>query len=515
MFMLLLAPLAALHAAETQAVKPNIVYILADDLGYGDVQCLNPQRGKIKTPCLDKLASQGMTFTDAHGGSSVCTPTRYGLLTGRYAWRTVLQRGVLDGTDDPPLIAAGRLTVPALLKQQGYATAALGKWHLGFGSELPDGANAPDKKAAKRDNGGKREPGGLGLPVGSRIIDGPITRGFDYFWGCSNARTMSGLIENARVIENIKPITMLPRLGQCAVSYVAEHAADAKAGKPFFLYLALTSPHAPIVPTPEWQGKSGLGIYGDFVMQTDAVVGAVLAALDEHGLTDNTLVAFASDNGCSPAAGIGALEKQGHFPSAQFRGYKADIWDGGHRVPFLVRWPGKVKPASLSPQLVCHTDLMATCAEILGVKLPDTAAEDSVSILPALLGTDMAPLHEAIVHHSINGMFAIRQAQWKLEFCPGSGGWGTPGDPEAAKQGLPPIQLYDVSSDVAEAKNVQAQNPEVVARLTKLLDRYVADGRSTPGPKQANDVSVIVNKTDTKKGKAARKEAAGTQPSRL
>ncbi|MCX6874331.1 MAG: arylsulfatase [Verrucomicrobia bacterium] len=501
---LLLTPLAALHAAEVPA-KPNIVYILADDLGYGDVQCLNPQRGKIKTPYLDGLASQGMTFTDAHGGSSVCTPTRYGLLTGRYAWRTVLQRGVLDGSDDPPLIAAGRLTVPAMLKQQGYVTAALGKWHLGFGSELPQGTKALDRKALKRATGAKREPGGLGLPVGSRIIDGPITRGFDYFWGCSNARTMSGLMENDRVIETIKPIAMLPRLGQRAVTYVAQHAAAAKAGKPFFLYLPLTSPHAPIVPTPEWQGQSGLGDYGDFVMQTDAVVGAVLAALDQHGLTDNTLVIFTSDNGCSPAAGTDQLEQQGHFASAQYRGYKADIWDGGHRVPFFVRWPGKVKAASHSTQLICHTDLMATCAEILGAKLPATAAEDSVSILSALLGTATTPLREAVIHHSINGRFAIRQGQWKLELCPGSGGWGKPGDADAAKQGLPAIQLYDVSIDLAETRNVQAQHPEVVARLTKLLDSYVADGRSTPGPQQANDVIVTVSKTDPKNAKAAKR----------
>ena len=500
---LLLATLAVARAVEP--AKPNIVYILADDLGYGDVQCLNPQRGKIKTPHLDSLAAQGMTFTDAHSGSSVCTPTRYGLLTGRYAWRTVLQRGVLDGSDDPPLIAAGRLTVPGFLKQHGYATAAIGKWHLGFESKLPEAAKVMDKKSAKRENGGKRAPGSLGLPVGSRIIEGPVTRGFDYFWGCSNARTMSGLIENDKVIENITPITMLPRLGQRAVSYVAGHAAEAKAGKPFFLYVALTSPHAPIVPTPEWQGKSGLGAYGDFVMQTDAVVGSVLAALDQHGLSDNTLVIFASDNGCSPAAGTNKLEQQGHFASAQFRGYKSDIWDGGHRVPFLVRWPGKVQAASQSKQLICHTDLMATCAEMLGAKLPASAAEDSVSILPALLGTATAPLREAVVHHSINGMFAIRQGQWKLELCAGSGGWGKPGDADAASQGLPSTQLYDMSGDVAEARNVQAQNPEVVASLTKLLEKYVADGRSTPGPKQDNDVRVAFTKGEPKKAKTAAK----------
>ena len=464
------------------ATKPNIVYILADDLGYGDVQCLNPQRGKIKTPHLDRLAGQGMIFTDAHSGSSVCTPTRYGLLTGRYAWRTRLQRGVLDGTEDPPLIAAGRLTVPAFLKQHGYTTAALGKWHLGFTSTPPAGAAKPD--TAKT---GKKKMGEAGLPVGSRIIGGPVTRGFDYFWGCSNARTMSGLIENDRVIESIAPISVLPRLGQRAVSYLAEHAADAKAGQPFFLYLPLTSPHTPILPTLEWQGKSGLGAYGDFVMQTDAVVGDVLAALEKHGLAENTLVIFTADNGCSPQAGTGKLEKLGHFASAEFRGYKSDIWDGGHRVPFFVRWPAKVKAGAQNAQLICHADLMATCAEILGAKLPDTAAPDSMSILPALLGTDKTPLREAVVHHSIHGVFAIRQNQWKLELGPGSGGWSGGGG------GASP-QLYDMSKDSGETNNVASSNPEVVARLTKLLDQYVAAGRSTPGAKQTNDVTVNIFK---------------------
>jgi len=268
---------APLQAALSADAKPSIVYILADDMGYGDVQALNPARGKIKTPHLDRFAAQGMTFTDAHSGSSVCTPTRYGLLTGRYAWRTRLQRGVLDGSDDPPLIAAERLTVPALLKQHGYATAAIGKWHLGFTSELPPNVKPVDRAKGKMGQGG--------LPVGARIIGGPTTRGFDYFWGCSNARTMSGLIENDRVIADLAPIAMLPRLGQRAVRYIAEGAAAARAGRPFFLYVPLTSPHTPILPTPEWQGKSGLGAYGDFVMQTDAVVGDVLAALKQHQIS--------------------------------------------------------------------------------------------------------------------------------------------------------------------------------------------------------------------------------------
>ncbi len=477
------AVLTAISA--TAAEKPNILYLLADDLGYGDVQALNPARGKIKTPHLDRLAAQGMTFTDSHSGSSVCTPTRYGLLTGRYAWRTHLQQGVLDGTDNPPLIAEDRLTVPALLKQHGYTTAAIGKWHLGFLSERP--ATAPAPAAKKKGNMGEN-----GLPVGTRIIGGPITRGFDYFWGCSNARTMSGLIEQDRVIENLPPIEMLPRLERQAVNYIADHAAAAKAGQPFFLYVPLTSPHTPILPTPEWQGSSGLGAYGDFVMQTDAVVGKILAALDQHGLAANTLVIFTSDNGCSPQAGTPELEKLGHFASAQFRGYKADIWDGGHRVPFFARWPGKIPAGRRSDHLICHTDLMATCAELLGAKLPAGAGVDSVSMLPALLGTARAPARESIVHHSINGIFSIRAGFWKLEFCPGSGGWAAPLDAAARKNGLPEIQLYDLSRDISETKNLHAENPAVVARLTALLTRTIAEGRSTPGPRQANDIAVMI-----------------------
>ena len=461
------------------AKPPNILVILADDLGYGDVQALNPTRGKIKTPHLDRLAAQGMTFTDAHSGSSVCTPTRYGLLTGRYAWRSRLQKGVLDGSDDPPLIAEGRLTVPALLKKNGYTTAAIGKWHLGFLSERPTSPTTAAPAAPTK----KSKMGDAGLPVGSRIIGGPITRGFDYFWGCSNARTMSGLIENDRVIESLPPIQMLPRLERQAVNYVAEHAAAAKAGKPFFLYIPLTSPHTPILPTPEWQGKSGLGAYGDFVMQTDAVVGNILAALDEHGLAANTLVIFTADNGCSPQAGTPALEKQGHFASAEFRGYKADIWEGGHRVPFLARWPDKIKSASTSAQLICHVDLLATCAEILGTPLPANAGEDSVSLLPLLRGSDR-PVREHAVSASIQGTPAVRSGSWKYIPAPGSGGWGKGGDQAQ------PVQLYNLADDLGETKNLAAAQPEKVAEMKILLEKLITAGRSTPGAPQPNDVEV-------------------------
>lgn len=474
--------------------RPNIVYILADDLGYGDVQALNPLRGKIRTPHLDQLVRQGMTFTDAHSGSSVCTPTRYGLLTGRYAWRTRLQRGVLDGGNDEPLIASDRTTVASLLRQNGYATACIGKWHLGFISQPPqqpvEPADEPRDEASRtaKKKASKRSANDQSAALGATIIGGPTTRGFDFFWGCSNARTMSSLILNDKVIERIEPVAMLPRLGQQAVSYIHQRSKDARDGKPFFLYLPLTSPHTPIVPSESWQGKSGLGAYGDFVMQTDAIVGDVINALEKSGLTDNTIVVFTADNGCSPQAGTSKLKQLGHYASERFRGYKADIWDGGHRVPFLVRWPGHVKAGSQSSRLICHTDLMATCSELLGVKLSDTCGEDSVSWLSELNGERPRSVREserAVVHHSIEGKFAIRQGAWKLCLCAGSGGWSKGGGDASP-------QLYDMHVDPGETNNLAAAQPEVVQQLIRLLESYVANGRSTPGPQQHNDVKVRI-----------------------
>jgi len=277
--------------------------------------------------------------------------------------------------------------------------------------------------------------------------------------------------------------------------------------------VALPSPHTPVVPTKEWQGKSSIGPYGDYVMETDWSVGQMVGAIDAAGLRDNTLIIFTSDNGCAPYVGTDKFEAAGHYPSAQFRGYKSDIWDGGNRIPFLVRWPGTIKANSHSGQIVCLSDLLATCAELLHVKLPDNAGEDSVSLLPALLGIDKQPLHEAIVSHSNTGRFAIRKGDWKLELCPGSGGWGQPGDAAAIKEGLPSIQLYNMRDDVSEKANVEGKNAEVVANLLKLLRQYVADGRSTPGARQTNDVSVDIWKkqlNDSKKAKVAnRRKAVG------
>jgi arylsulfatase A-like enzyme len=282
-------------------------------------------------------------------------------------------------------------------------------------------------------------------------------------------------------VENV-----LPDLTRKAIEYVRSRAADAKQGKPFFLYLPFASPHTPVAPTKEWQGKSGLNYYADFVMQTDAAIGEVLKTLDAEGLTQNTLVIFTSDNGCSPQADFPTLESKGHDPSQVFRGHKADIYEGGHRVPFIARWPGRIQPGSTSNQTVCLTDFMRTTADILGVKLPDTAAEDSVSLLPVMLGKSSAPVREATVHHSVNGSFAIRQGRWKLEFCPGSGGWSNPRPGQHDTSRMPLVQLYDLEADIAEEHNVQDKHPEVVARLTALMEKYAKDGRSTPGRPQPN-----------------------------
>lgn len=473
---------------KTQAQQtPNIVYILCDDLGYGDVQFLNKERGKILTPNIDKLAQQSMTFTDAHSGSSVCTPTRYGVLTGRYSWRSELQSGVLlGGKEFDPLIAKDRLTVPALLAKANYHSAVIGKWHLGFHFQDEKGNTLTVKNKNFTS----------GVPVGTIIPDGPISRGFNYYYGFHHAASISTLIENDKVIDEVAPIEMLDLLSNRACSYIDEQA---KTKKPFFLYLALNSPHSPIVPSKQWQGKSSVGSYGDYVMQTDDVVGKVMQALNKNGLDENTLVIFTSDNGCSyPAANGKKLESEyGHYASAQFRGSKSDVWEGGHRVPFIVRWTGTIKPNTFNATTICATNLMATCAEITGLTIPENAGEDSFSML-ALLKGKKAKNKVPVISHSINGNFSIRDGNWKLELCPGSGGWTQPTDAKAKKEGLPLIQLYDLKKDEAEATNVYKENPKVVAKLTSELMRIINNGRSTPGRTQKNDVAIDVYKENVK-----------------
>ncbi|HEV3200788.1 MAG TPA: arylsulfatase [Bryobacteraceae bacterium] len=452
---------------------PNIVYLLADDLGWGDLDCYNPDSA-VPTPYANRFAEQGVRFTDMHSPSAVCTPTRYGILTGRYCWRTRLKQGVLQGYS-PSLIEPGRLTVPGMLKQRGYYTAGVGKWHLGLGDrEKTDYTQA--------------------------LRPGPLDAGFDYYFGIPSSLDFEPYLyfENDHPIEQPTSTTkgstqpprgvfwrpgaiaphfqfpeVLPTLTEKAVSIIRERGRSPK--QPFFLYFALSAPHTPWVPVQPFLGRSKAGLYGDFVAQVDDTFGRVIEALDEAKVADNTLVIVTSDNGAHWTPEDKAAWP--HRANANWRGMKADIWDAGHRIPFLARWPGKIKPGTISNQLGCLTDLMATAADIAGFKLPQNAGEDSYDLLPALLDRARSPIREAVVHHSNLGMFSIRLQNWKLELGLGSGGFSNPAHLDPTPGG-PQGQLYDLARDPTESENVYTERPDVVARLTALLDRYRQQGYS-------------------------------------
>lgn len=507
--------LALAPAFSMAAERPNMIFILCDDLGYGDVKCLNPE-GKIATPHMDRLAKEGLTFTDAHSGSSVCTPTRYGVITGRYAWRSKLQSSVLGGLS-PRLIEQGRMTVADMLKKQGYSTHCVGKWHLGMDwVRNGDVTELGIESAAQVNNVDYTKP----------IANGPTTVGFDTYFGISASLDMVPycFIEGDRVVANPSETMKLAMNGSGGkTSYTREGPgspgfrgedvlptltkralkiiADKKDG-PFFIYMPLNSPHTPILPSEKWVGRSGLGLYADFVMETDDAIGQIMRATEEAGIAKDTLIIVTSDNGCSPQANFPDLIAKGHNPSGVMRGHKADIYDGGHRVPFIVRWPAKVKAGQTTGQLTCLTDFTATAAEITGVTLPDNAAEDSFSFLPALLGESSQAMRQSIIHHSINGSFAIREGDWKLELCAGSGGWSDPRPGSPGEKDLPDTQLYNLASDIAEKNNLQADKPEIVATMTAQLEQIVSTGRSTPGAPQKNAVEVVLRKpTPTAKPK--------------
>ncbi|MBI5394661.1 MAG: arylsulfatase [Verrucomicrobia bacterium] len=490
------------------AARPNILIILADDLGYGDVQCYNHERGKIPTPNMDRLAAGGMRFTDGHSSSGVCSPSRYALLTGRYHWRTRLQSGIV-GVFGDPLIAPDRLTIAGLAKQHDCRTACVGKWHLGRDWGVPE-----DKRElfhiGKGVTAATDEHRAAWQEVFSKpIAGGPTTRGFDEYFGTDvpnwppycfieNDRTVgipsellpAGLLKGhlaslqGPALKDWKLEPILPALGDHACDFIARQS---KTKQPFLLYLPLTAPHTPLAVNDGWKGKSSLGmVYPDFVMETDAVVGRVLDALKRNGVADNTLVFFTSDNGCAPYIGVKELEAKGHYPSGPLRGYKADVWEGGHRVPFVVHWPGVVKPGSVCRQLVHQADLMATLADVLRAKLPDNAAEDSFSLLPLLRGGDR-PIREHAVSCASRGVAGLRRGPWKLIFGPGGGGYDKGGD-------AMPSQLYNLADDLGETKNLYAEKPGLVAEMKALMEKLVADGRSTPGAAQKNDVEVRIHK---------------------
>lgn len=479
LFLSILAP--RLHAAD--ASRPNIVYILCDDLGYGDVHALSGD-AKVATPNIDSLAKDGMTFTDAHSGSAVCTPTRYGVLTGRYAFRTRLKKGVFNGYDEP-LIDAGRMTVASFLREKGYSTGCIGKWHLGLGWQTKQ----PGQKA-------QMETVDFTKPVTA----GPNTIGFDYSFIISASLDMDPYvyIEDGKVLEpptkkieaskrpalwrggwisdSFKHETTLLTLTQKAEAYIDGRAKPAAGkGQPFFLYLPLNSPHTPHVPRPEFRGKSGAGNYGDFVQETDWSVGRVLEAIKRNGFDQNTLVILTSDNGAHSEPLLPTLN--GHSPNADWRGQKSDAWEGGHHIPFIARWPGVTPAQSKCDQTICLTDLLATVAEMNGSRLPDNAGEDSFSILPLLRGKVDVATRSSTIHHSIQGNFVLRQGKWKLIEAKGSGGWSLP---EAKAKDLPAVQLYDMQADPHEQKNVQAEHPDVVKQMSALLKQQIEEGRTAP-----------------------------------
>lgn len=483
--------------------RPHVVVILADDFGYGDAQCYNVD-SKIPTPHLNRMAKNGLLFTDAHTPSSVCTPTRYGLLTGQYCWRTRLTEGVLDGFS-PPLIPDGKMTIATLLKQKGYATACLGKWHLGMQWTRNDGSQESS------DRGERGFRGGEAIDFRAKITGGPCAVGFDSYFGISASLDMPPYcwIENDRVhpipdgtaLDNKKDLfrtqttgashsdfkidEVLPTLKRRTLAKIDEHFNQAPT-QPIFLYLPLNSPHLPVAPSPAFIGKSQAGLYGDFVVETDDFVGGVMDAFTKHNALENTLIVFTSDNGglwhqwklqeaddlqgYKPTPRALYTSGFGHHSNALLRGTKADIYEGGHRVPFLIHWPTAVPSERVIAEPVELTDLLATIADVSDQTLPESLDHDSYSFADLLgIASRNTPRRKVLVHHSLSGDFAIRIGDWKLAENRGSGGFSSPKTVQV-KSGEAPGQLYNLKQDPYETDNLYLDNPEKVEAMTKRLN---------------------------------------------
>lgn len=490
--------------------NPNIIVIYADDMGVGDVSGLNPE-GKIPTPHIDRMIDNGLALLNGHTTSSVCTPSRYGLLTGRYNWRSRRKAGVAGGFTKSE-IAKDRSTLATMLKKAGYHTGMIGKWHLGL-----DWVILPEAETDTEKSGSKKKKKAPNVDYTKPFRGGPVDHGFDSWFGIAASLDMPPYVwlvddrasEVPTVIkafhrpgpaaESFEAIDVLPRLGDESVAYIKRKAADAKKGKPFFLYVPLTSPHTPILPSPEWQGKSQIGTdYADFTMQTDGVVGQILDALRETGLEENTIVVFSADNGCSPAAGYREHLEKGHNPSAIYRGHKADLYEGGHRVPLVIQWPEGAPAGRKSDQLVSLADLMATFADLTGQQLADHEGEDSISFLELLEGRSDKSARQRAIYHTIKGKLAITEGDWKLIVAKGSGGWTPPGaryqlskkSKKHPKSKELKMGLYHLAEDIGEYNNLLKQLPEVAERLMNRLKDDIARGRSTPGVPQENDGKV-------------------------
>ena len=486
--------------------KPNIVLILADDLGYGDVSCYNSE-AKVATPNIDRLAKSGMRFTDAHSPSTVCTPTRYSLLTGRMAFRNGM-KGVFTGAGGPCLIKANQLTLPGLLRSQGYTTAMFGKWHVGMTFYDKNG-KAIDKNgldAVKR------------IDYSQPISGGPIDRGFDHFFGTACCPTTDWLyayidgdkipVPPTRIVDR-EPLPNHPysrdnRPGMIApgfdleevdmvflqksLEFLESHKKQSP-DKPFFLFHSAQAVHLPSFAGRAFKGKTGAGPHGDFIFELDYIVGRLAKKLDQLGYGENTLLIFTSDNGPEVPTVINMRKTHQHDGARPWRGVKRDQWEGGHRVPFIARWPKRIEAGSTSEQTVCLTDLMATCATLTGTTIPREAAEDSFDILPALLGqAGDKPIREYTLHQTISLALAIRHGDWKYLDHKGSGGnnyerkgeWGLKqfALPERAPDA--PGQLYNLANDPGETTNLYNEHPKIVKTLKAKLEAFKKSGRSAP-----------------------------------
>lgn len=473
-----------LHSSE----RPNIVIIYTDDQGYGDVSHINSE-SKFKTPNIDRLCKEGITFTDCHSSDTVCTPSRYGLLTGRYSWRTTLKRGVF-GAEQRCLIEDGRVTIASFLRSEGYHTAAVGKWHLGM--------DFPGTKG----NRDWTKP----------VKDMPLDKGFDYFWGIPASMNYGILawfdgryamtpptlytrkkpnriaisdyrinspyeqhpkgtddLEVAPDFEDNKCLTLFT---EKSINWLKSKAQGARKGTPFFLYLPYTSPHKPVIPLKRFRGQGNAGAYGEFMIETDYHIGQILKTLDAERLTENTLIIFTSDNG-PENTWKKRTQKHRHQSNGIYREGKRSIYEGGHRVPFIMRWPKKIRPGEQLNLPVCQTDLLATFAEMLGKKLPNDAGEDSNSFYPTILSPIKTVDRLPIIHHSMSGRFAIRHRQWKLVM-----------ERRNAKEQR---ELYDLSKDPRETLNLIKKRPEIAANLFKKINSIILQGRSSPGQPVKND----------------------------
>lgn len=495
--------------SEKQPSDPNIILIYADDLGYGDVETLN-QASKIPTPHINKLADEGISFTNAHAPASVCTPSRYSLLTGQYSWRSTMKKGV-KWVWERPLIKENDFTVAHMLQQQGYTTALIGKWHLGWNWPTIDG------KPATLQNEGRN------VDYSQPIKGGPVSCGFDYYFGDDTPSfPPHAFIENDRVV--VKPTEWLEpgqagiagamapgwryedlqtKITDKALEFISRQVSE-NPEKPFFLFYSSSAPHTPIAPREDFAGKTNAGKYGDFVYEMDYHIGRIISTLDSLNISENTMVIFTSDNGPTNQDGtnytgeIGSLLKYDHNSSGTYRGIKSDAWEGGHRVPFIVKWPGEIKPGSTSDALACQVDLMATFAAMLKAELPKEKAVDSYNMLPAL--TKGNSYRNALVTQSGEGILSIQKDNWKLIASSGSGGkWSLPAGnlPELINEdgrlSWKNVQLYNIEKDPDEKENLARQNSEKTHELLILLKEYIINGRSTPGENIPLDAEELWN----------------------